>query len=83
VGKVNALNQGYTLERDGDAIFLIYPQCYCSCVKRVEKTLPKPWCYCTLGYTRRMFGHILGREVTVELLQSVKTGGSVCRIKVS
>jgi hypothetical protein len=81
--KASALNQGYTIEYDGGALILIYPQCYCSCVKRVSRPISKTWCYCTLGYTKRMFGHILGREVGVALLESVKTGGDACRIRVS
>ena len=25
----------------------------CACVKRIDQTLPKAWCYCTLGYTKK------------------------------
>ena len=81
--KANAQNTGFTIESNGDAIFLIYPQCYCSCVKRVDKPLSKTWCYCTLGYTKRMFEYIMSREVSVELLESVKIGGNVCKIKIT
>lgn len=77
------LNEGYAIEYEQDSLVLVYPQCYCSCVKRVDKALSRAWCYCTLGYTRQMFEHVLGREVKVELLESVKTGGSCCRIRVT
>lgn len=80
--KANALNQGFTVESKDNALFLIYPTCYCSCVKRIDKRLPELWCYCTLGYTKKMFEHVFGREVDVELMESVKTGGSRCVIKV-
>jgi predicted hydrocarbon binding protein len=80
--KVCKLNQGYTVECEDDTLFLIYPQCYCSCVKRINKPVSRTWCYCTLGYTKRMFEHILDHEVDVELIESVKTGGDVCRIKI-
>lgn len=82
VEKVNKLNQGFTIEYDGKSFYLIYPQCYCSCVKRINETLPKIWCYCTLGYTKKMFQYIFNKEVMVELLNSVKQGDIYCKIKI-
>ncbi|MGN0425950.1 MAG: DUF6144 family protein [Acetatifactor sp.] len=82
VEKVNRLNQGFTMEFDGKYFYLIYPQCYCSCVKRMEQTLPETWCYCTLGYTKRMFENIFDGGVKVELMGSVKLGNENCRIRI-
>ena len=82
VEKANNLKQGFTIEYDGKYFYLIYPQCYCSCVKRIDETLPMAWCYCTLGYTKRMFQYIFDKEVQVELLSSVKMGDEACRIKI-
>jgi len=81
--KANKQNAGFTIDNCNDELFLIYPQCYCSCVKRVNSPISKTWCYCTLGYTKKMFEHVLGREVNVELIESVKTGGNVCKIKIT
>jgi predicted hydrocarbon binding protein len=83
IEKANKLKQGFTIKHENCNLYLIYPQCYCSCVKRIEKPISKVWCYCTLGYTKRMFERILERVVEVELLESVKTGGSRCLIKVT
>lgn len=80
--KLNSLNQGFIVEYKDNALFLIYPTCYCSCVKRIDKNMPEIWCYCTLGYTKKMFEGVLEREVDVELLESVKTGGNKCVIKI-
>ena len=41
VHKVNKLNLGFTFEYDGTYYYLIYPQCYCSCVKRMEEPISK------------------------------------------
>lgn len=41
VSKANRLNQGFTIEAKDNAIILVYPTCYCSCVKRIDKNLPK------------------------------------------
>lgn len=67
-----------TLSYDGQALFLTYPTCYCSCVKRGEAKLTSTWCICTLGYTEKLFSYAMSREVCVELLESVKTGGVRC-----
>ena len=83
VEKANALDLGFSLEYDGTAYFLLYPQCYCSCVNRTDDLLPRTWCYCTLGYSRRMFGYIFGQEVRTELISSVKQGDAVCRIRIT
>lgn len=83
VTKANKLNQGFKIEYNNNDLFLIYPECYCSCVKRIDKPISKIWCYCTLGYTKKMFEHILDREVSVELSESIKTGGSICKIKIT
>ena len=47
--------------------------------KRIEKGLPQTWCYCTLGYTKKMFEFIFDAEVKVELLSSIKLGNENCR----
>ncbi len=60
-----------------------YPQCYCACVKRVEGSLPKAWCYCTLGNAEAIFKRVFpGENIRVTLLESIKTGGECCVIQV-
>lgn len=81
--KATSLNQGYIMHCEGNALFLVYLQCYCSCVKRIDAPLSKAWCYCTLGYAKKMFEHIFDRTVEVELLESVKSGGDKCLIKIN
>ena len=81
VEKMNKLNLGFSLEYDGESYYLIYPQCYCSCVENGGQ-LSKTWCYCTLGYSKRMFEGIFDRKVQVELINSVKLGDANCRIRI-
>lgn len=82
VDRVNKLNLGYTLEYDGENYFLIYPRCYCSCVKNIPKNVPEAWCYCTIGYTKKLFEFVFEGEVEAELINSVKLGADNCRIRV-
>ena len=81
--KAAAQEHGYTILHEDGALFLVYPKCYCSCVKDVDEPVPTTWCYCTLGYTKRLFERVLERPVTAELIESVKTGGERCKIKVA
>lgn len=67
---------------DRELIFC-YPQCYCGCVKRVEGLLPEAWCYCTVGYAKRLFGQLLEAPVQAELMESIKTGGKRCAVRVT
>ena len=80
-------NQAYApgniLETKDGALFLIYPTCYCSCVKRVDAPLSKSWCLCTVGYTDKLFSQALSRPVAVELPESIKTGGTQCVMKIT
>ncbi|HOP10247.1 MAG TPA: DUF6144 family protein [Oscillospiraceae bacterium] len=71
------------LWHEGETLFFGYPACYCSCVKRVNKMLPKTWCLCTVGYTKKIFDTVLGCETEVELIESIKTGSSRCVMKIT
>ena len=65
------------------ALFFSYPTCYCSCVKRVNEPISPTWCLCTLGYTKDLFDYVLGCDTEVELLESIKTGGNRCVMKIT
>ncbi len=80
---INKKNIGATSWCEGEDLFFSYPTCYCSCVKKIDKPLSKTWCYCTLGYTKKMFDYVFDYDTDVELISSVKTGGSSCIIKIS
>ena len=63
-------------------ILFCYPECYCACVKRIPKELPKIWCYCTLGNAKGIFEEVFNKEVEVKLVESIKTGASRCSIEI-
>lgn len=64
-------------------ILFCYPECYCACVKRVPEELSKTWCCCTLGNAQEIFNRVFKKEVSVRLLQSIKTGAEKCVIEVT
>lgn len=73
---------GNILTHEENLLYFSYPKCYCSCIKRGNGNVTESWCICTLGYTEKLFSHALSREVKVELLESVKTGGTKCVMKI-
>lgn len=63
-------------------IVFCYPECYCSCVKRIPEQLSKTWCYCTLGNSESIFKEVFKTDVKVKLLESIKSGSDKCKIQV-
>ena len=60
-----------------------YPQCYCACVKRVPGSVPKAWCYCTLGNIESIFKQVFPQHnPRATLIESIKTGGTRCIIEI-
>jgi hypothetical protein len=80
-------NQEYSglhpIWHEGDVLYFAYPTCYCGCVKRVSEALPLTWCLCTLGYAKKLFDYVLECDTAIELIESVKTGGSRCVMKIT
>lgn len=63
-------------------LLFCYPECYCSCVKRMPEKLTKTWCDCTVGYAESMFGKVFQTNVKVTLKESIKTGADRCAMVV-
>ena len=82
VEKVSSLGLGFWMEYDGTDYYMIYPECYCPCVKDNDELLSKAWCYCTAGYNKRLFEGVFDAEVQAELISSIKMGDDCCRIRI-
>lgn len=67
---------------EDDVLYMTYPRCYCSLVNRSDAPLPREWCYCSLGYARRLAEGATGRAATAELIESVKQGDARCLIAI-
>lgn len=81
-GLENLFSPGVATEREGNTIFLSYPECYCGMVKAAREPVSVTYCHCGRGYFLAMFETALGRPVAVDLLQSVITGAAACRFAV-
>ncbi len=63
-----------------------YYACHCPFVREAilsgEPGISENWCYCSGGFAKYPYEVILGRELRVELLQSVLRGDPVCRFAI-
>jgi hypothetical protein len=57
--------------------------CLCPVTEKGPEGLSGLWCECSIGYVRYMFELATGQKVDVELLESLKKGGSGCRFKIT
>jgi hypothetical protein len=68
------------LKRESDALYIVYPKCYCHKLKGFEGDVPHSYCYCPAGRVKEMFEQGLGRPVEMEA--SVLRGDEACRLRV-
>jgi hypothetical protein len=83
---------GVRYERRGELIIHTYEpgsykrpmRCYCGLTKGLKPTeaLPVTFCECSAGFVEATWEAILGKPVTVKLLESAVSGSSVCRFEV-
>lgn len=81
--KLNTMNPGASFWCDNGALFISYPVCYCSFVRKTDRLLPVSWCYCTLGHAKYVYEYVFECELVAKLIESIKTGGTRCVIKIS
>ena len=81
--KYNDLRRGGKIQIDGGKLFYIFPRCYCACVKRIDKPISKTWCYCSLGFVKSLFERAFDSEVDVDLIETIKSGGTQCVFEVT
>lgn len=57
--------------------------CLCPLVESGPVGLSGTYCDCSVGYVKEMFETYTGKEVHVELLESLKRGGKGCQFKIT
>lgn len=61
---------------------VIFDQCYCPLVNSDPHNISKTMCYCTLGNLKHKFTLSLGREIEVEMQQTILAGDDICKFKI-
>lgn len=80
-GREKARNAG--LFTQNGELFLRFPFCPCPMLANVDQLDTKTWCYCTIGYSKKLFEDVWGCEVDVDLLKSIKAGDDMCLMKIT
>lgn len=68
--------------KDG-VLYTKYIDCECPMLEHISRLPSKTWCHCTAGYNKRLFREVFGREVDVEVLESIKLGSDICLMKIT
>lgn len=70
------------LKPEDDGVFVEYDKCYCPLVKTYPEAMTPTWCNCSRGWAKELFETALGRQVEVEMLDTIRQGGEKCRFQV-
>ncbi len=70
------------LQQEGNKVYVVYPECYCTAMKNFKDEVPRSYCYCSVGWVKEMFEQALDRPVEVKLESSVLWGDKECRLRV-
>lgn len=70
------------VRKDGKRVFLDYRKCLCQLVSEGSLKLSDTYCYCSVGWLKEMFEEVIGKPVKVDLKESIKSGGEMCRFVV-
>jgi predicted hydrocarbon binding protein len=71
------------VRREGDVIKVSYPRCFCPLVAESKEPLSASYCFCSAGWLKEVYETVSGKPVTVEILETVKRGGKLCRFDVT
>ena len=67
------------IEKTEDDIYRVtYRKCFCELVGNGPDRLPGTYCECSRGWLLEMFGTAAEKAVEVEIVQTIKRGGSAC-----
>ncbi len=85
------------IRREGNTVFFQYGKaeqnpyglrimdgyCMCPLVESGPEELSPTYCQCSAGYLKELFGRLTGKSVSVEVLETLRTGGSMCRFTIT
>ncbi|MCG8570587.1 MAG: DUF6144 family protein [Spirochaetes bacterium] len=74
----------FDINYQDDTLMITYKMNYCPCpiVKNSASSNPV-LCNCTKGFIKAIFSTLLSRDIKVELLESLLSGGQMCKLKLT
>jgi len=84
IQNLNKLVGGEHFKLEGNKLYSTLNQCFCQVgVKEIKEPISKTYCNCSLGWMKSLFQTLLERDVEVEILESIVSGGSACKFVIS
>ncbi|MFW9942903.1 MAG: hypothetical protein ACFFFT_17845 [Candidatus Thorarchaeota archaeon] len=84
IQNINNLSGGDHFKLGDNKIYATLNQCLCQVgVKETEEPISKTYCSCSLGWMKSLFKTVLDKSFTVELLESIVSGGTNCRFVIN
>lgn len=71
-----------SLHREGNTIYAVYNNCYCSLVKDSKDKLSPSFCLCSRGWVKELMEIIVGKPVDVEIEKTIRRGDAFCKFSV-
>ena len=71
--------------KESDPLLKRFHACHCPFTRfsiLTETPVPDLWCYCSGGFTKLCFDYLYERDLEVELIESVLSGGESCRFAI-
>lgn len=81
VAKANTENLGWYVQ--GGELYTKFFECECPMLEAVGQLPTFTWCWCTAGYSKRLFEAVFGHPVDLEILHSIRQGHEFCLMKVT
>ncbi len=81
---VNALNEngaGWYIE--DNQLYTKMFLCECPMLEKAENTSSLTWCYCTAGYSKKLFEIVFETAVDVEIIHTIRQGFDFCLLRIS
>ncbi len=84
IQNINIASGGEHFKLEENKVYATFNQCLCQVgVRKTVEPISKTYCSCSLGWMKSLFNMLLGNNFTVELLESVVSGGKNCRFVIN
>ncbi|MFC1729485.1 DUF6144 family protein [candidate division KSB1 bacterium] len=71
------------ISREGEYIYITYPECSCPVVKESPEKLSPTFCNCCRGWVMELFETVIKKPVDVAIESTILGGADSCRIRIS
>ena len=72
------------LQKEGDNVYIVYPECYCSFVNKIPAgKLSATYCNCSRGWVKALFEGALERPVEIIMAESIMKGDKQCKFRIT